>query len=159
MSIVTHTANIQIPIKDVWEVLDDFKNIYRWHYNAESSSLLSSNNEGLDATRKVRMYNGNEVTEKIVEYDKGTYMKADIIEHELPLKRAHLAFRLKEITKSSTEVTVEMGYVLKYGALGWILDKIFMKPTVRKGHYRLLNGLEQHILTGKVIGKDGNPIN
>ena len=47
---------------------------------------------------------------------------------------------------------------MKFGPLGWIMDKLVMSPSIRKTHKLVLNGLEQHIITGKVIGKDGNPI-
>lgn len=158
MSIVTYTKTIETPIGEVWDVLDDFGGVARWHYNAASSSLLSPNNQGLGATRKVQMNNGTEVVERVVAYEEGVCTRAEVIEHDLPLHSAFLTFRLQERSKSSTDVTIEMEFEMKFGPLGWLMDKLVMAPSMRRSHKQVLDGLERHIETGRVIGADGHPV-
>ncbi len=158
MSTVAHTRVIELPIRKIWEVMDDFGNVARWHYNAADSSLLSTNNRGLGATRKVRMNDGTEVVERLVAYEEGLYVKAEVVEHDLPLNSAFLIFRLRELAETSTEVTVEMEFVMKFGPLGWVIDKLVMAPSIRRSHRLALDGLERHIETGKAIGEDAHPV-
>ena len=53
---MSHSAILEAPIEDIWNVLDDFKNIYRWHFMIESLHLLSNENGGIGALRRVKMY-------------------------------------------------------------------------------------------------------
>ncbi|MEM6927494.1 MAG: SRPBCC family protein [Myxococcota bacterium] len=158
MSTVTHPATLHASKAATWDVLDDFEGVHRWHFNVESSTLASPNNEGPGATRKVRMYDGTEVTEQIVEYDEGTSMKVAFVEHAMPLKRADVVFRLREVAEDRTEVTIHMDYDMKYGPVGWLLDRAFLKPTMRKVFGRMVEGLERHVVSGDLIGKDGVPV-
>ncbi|MEO0605017.1 MAG: SRPBCC family protein [Myxococcota bacterium] len=155
MSTITHTATIRASKADTWAVLDDFEGVHRWHFNIESSPRTSPNNEGPGATRKVRMYDGTELTEQIVEYDEGTSMKVAFVEHAMPLQRADVVFRLREVAEDLTEVTIHMDYAMKYGPVGWLIDTVFLKPTMRGVFRRMVEGLERHIATGDLIGKDG----
>ncbi len=158
MSTVTHTATIEASKTATWNVLNDFGGVHRWHFNIESSPLSSANNEGLGATRVCRFYNGPELTERIVEYEEGEFMNIAFVEFKLPLKRANVTFRVRELTKTKTEVTVTMDYVMRFGPLGWALNKAFLQPTLRKVFRNMLDGLNHHTVTGELIGKDGKAL-
>ena len=157
MSSASHTAVIKVSINEVWRVFNDFKNIYQWHHMVESSRLTSSNNEGLGATRIIQMYGSvKEVTEKVVEYENGKFLKMEFLNHGMPVKKIEAEFRTKQVSDSATEVTVTMNQDLKFGLFGKFLHALFMKRMIQKSQRGILDGLEKHILTGKMIGKDGN---
>lgn len=158
MTTLSHTATINASKPATWDVLKDFGGVHRWHFNVESAPLQSPNNEGLGATRRIRMYDGTEVTEKIVEYDDGTSMQVEFIEHAMPMSRATVVFRVREVTATTAEVTVEMDYAMKYGPLGWVMDKAVLQPTMKKVFRRMVEGLEHHVVTGELIGKGGVPV-
>lgn len=46
---------------------------------------------------------------------------------------------------------------MKYGPVGWAMDKAVLAPMMRKVFRRMVDGLEHHVVTGELIGKDGAP--
>jgi len=154
MSTVTHTATIEVSRAAAWAVLDDFGGVHRWHFNVEASPVTSARHEGLGATRRIRMYDGTEVTERIVGYEPDHSMKVSFVEHAMPMHHADVTFRLASIADARTEVTVHMDYSMKYGPFGWVVDKAFLQPTMRKVFRRMVEGLEHHIVTGELVGSD-----
>ncbi len=156
MGTLIETATIAASKSATWNVLKDFEGIHRWHFNVESSPLSSPNNEGLGATRVIRFYNGAGVTEKIVEYQDGEFMTFVFLDHSFPLKRANATFRVRELAAAETEVIMSLDYAMKYGPLGWLLDKLVLGRTLRKVFKRTLTGLNHHTVTGELIGQNGD---
>ena len=107
------------------------------------------------ATRVCRFYDGTELTEKVVEYTEGERMNVEFVEFSMPLKRANVVFEVREVDADHTEVSVSMDYDMKLGPLGWLIDVIVLKPTMRKVFVRMLEGLSHHARTGELIGPDG----
>jgi hypothetical protein len=77
----SRTAILMAPVHDIWDVLSDFKNVYQWHHMVEYSELLSSNNEGMGATRKIKMYDGREAKERIIDFQEGQFIRMEFFDH------------------------------------------------------------------------------
>ena len=55
--------------------------------------------------------------------------------------------------EDGTVVTVNPDYTVKYGAMGSIMDRMFMRRKVKKGMEGLLAGLKYHLETGEPVGE------
>jgi hypothetical protein len=48
-----------------------------------------------------------------------------------------------------------MDFQPKYGPLGWLMAQMIMKKQFANTLNRVLEGLDTHLQTGKIIGKNG----
>lgn len=67
-----------------------------------------------------------------------------ITKTNLPFANADIRFSLHEADKNKTIVKVSPLYTLKFGPIGAIMDKIFVRRTYKKGMQNLLQGLKEY---------------
>ena len=110
--------------RDVWEVIDDFGGIYRFHPLVETSPVISDKSTGLGAERQCNFYGGGAVKERITGYDKGKSMNIEIYDSgPFPLKKAKANLAVRPISDNRSEVDFEIDFVPKYGPVGWLMAK------------------------------------
>ena len=158
MHTVAATRTIDMPVATVWNTIDDFGNVYRFHPKLEHSGSINDVATGEGAKRQCDFYDGYAIREEVVEsvdrerlvidtYDTGT----------IPLRENVTRMDLEPIDENSTEVTMTMSYVPKYGPVGWLMDKLMMKSQLRDLLEDILAGLDTHMQTGEIVGRNGNP--
>ena len=64
---------------------------------------------------------------------------------------------VEEIDSDRSEVHIEMDYTPKWGIFGRVLNVLVLKFALQSTFKKVLNGLQLHLETGKLIGRDGKP--
>ena len=77
--------------------------------------------------RACHFTDGMEVKERIVAWDEGKSLTIDIFEGSMPLNCAKARLDVKTVGPNKTEVSMTMGYEVKYGPLGKMMDLLMMK--------------------------------
>ena len=67
-----------------------------------------------------------------------------ITDTNLPFKSADIRFTLEQAA-DETEVVVSPDYELKFGAVGKVLNGLFVGRVYRSGMQNLLTGLKKHV--------------
>lgn len=62
----------------------------------ESSELPGSNYKGIRAFRKIRMYDGKEAKEKIIDYKEGKFIRMEFLDHGMSSKKIEVEFTVKK---------------------------------------------------------------
>jgi len=155
MSTIKQSVIVEANKQKVWEVLKDFGGVYRWHPKVETSPLHSANNEGIGAKRTCNFYDGTSVDEEVTAYKEGEYMEIILTNFSMPLKRATARVEIKELSTRRIQVDLQMSFDVKYGPVGWVMDKVMMKPMMGKMFKQVLSGLRYHINSGELVEKDG----
>ena len=158
MHTVSATRTIDSPVSTVWSALDDVENVYRFHPMVESSESITSIKTGEGAQRRSKLYDGGALVEEIVESDPEHRQVVNVIDTgPFPLKQADATFDLKPIDEKSTEVTMTMSFVPKFGPVGWLIAKLIIENKLRTMCGDILAGLDTHLQTGEIVGPNGNP--
>ena len=76
---------------------------------------------------------------------------------ERSVDRLNLAVLVFQIDSDRSEVYIEMNYTPKWGIFGKIMDVLVMRMAMRSTFNKVLKGLELHVETGELIGKNGKP--
>ncbi|MCG8435349.1 MAG: SRPBCC family protein [Gammaproteobacteria bacterium] len=152
------TREIPISAEKLWNAVDDFGGIYRFHPYVESSKLLGGAQQGKGAMRECRFYDGTRVVEEIVNYQEGRAMEIEIVESSMPLKQAIARLEFTVLGVNRTLVAIQLRFQPKFGPFGWLMAKLMMKPMMNKMLSGLLKGLEDHLTTGRDVGKGGQLI-
>jgi len=156
MSIISRSIQVTASPEDTWRVVRDFGGVHRWHAKVESSPLLSSNNEGLGAKRRCEFYDKSSVVEEIISYDEGDrFLEVSLSEFSMPLTQATATMKVDPAEGGGAEVTLSMNFGVKYGPIGWVMDRAMMRPMMGKMFGQVLDGLRTHLETGQPIGEGG----
>ena len=135
---------INAPVGAVWRVLADIGSISAWNPGVVSSSVTTSEGEGMGAGRHCDLGGKNYLDEEVVEWDPGQRLTMRIVGTNLPFERADIRFSLQQ-QGTSTTVRVSPDYDLKFGGLGKLLDLLIVRRTYRRGMEALLAGLKKHV--------------
>ena len=65
---------ICLPNQEVWAVVADFGNIHYYHPYVESTTLLTKNNNELNAERVCHFYDDQNVHEKVTHFEEYDYV-------------------------------------------------------------------------------------
>ena len=155
MGKVSASREMNVPAEKVWQVLADFGGIYKYHPGVETSPLLSENNEGLGARRICHFYDKSSVVEEVVDWSEGRKLTVELSEGSLPFKSARATFTIEPTGGEVSRVTLSMDFVVKYGPIGWVMEKAMINAKMRGIFTTVLESLERHAATGELIGRDG----
>lgn len=151
------SKTLGISIDRVWPLLDNFADTWVYHPIVEDSGSLNGTTRGLGAERYCTMYGGEQVQERITEYDAENHRyKVEITDHgPFPLTHMEVWVKVDAEGQNRTTVTFEGGFVPKFGPMGWVMGKLMMKRQFEAMMGQVIDGLESHLKTGLVVGKGG----
>ncbi len=152
---VTVTRKMTNDALSIWNVLDDFGNIFKYHPGVESSNILDKKKTGLGAKRICNFYDGTGLKETIIKYVPNRNYSVELSDFSFPLKKATAHFQIESLNENGSILSVTMEFIPKFGPLGWLMGKLMMRPMLKKVLNGMAKGLDEHISTGQIVGKDG----
>lgn len=144
MSSFNEHITIHAPRAAVWGALADIGAIHTWNPGVRDSRRTSEQAEGVGAMRSCDLGGRNYLHEAVTAWEPPERLTMTITETNLPFARADIHFKLIE-QGDQTLVTVAPDYALKFGPLGRLLDRFFVRSTYAKGMRGLLRGLKDHV--------------
>lgn len=147
---------INAPKSRVWEELKDFGSIYKVHPMIETSPVTNGIPSGNGSERTCVMYNGGEIKEKVFDYHEGEKYSVEVIDPgPFPIETSLVTISVTEISANQTQVSFDMKFLPKYGAIGNAMAKLVMKKQFSSILMGVIDGLQTHIQTGQLVGKKG----
>jgi uncharacterized protein YndB with AHSA1/START domain len=144
MASFTTEITIEAPPEGVWRVLADIGDIQRWNPGVVSSRNTSAHPTGMGASRHCDLGGQNYLDEEVVEWEEGRRLTMRVVDTNLPFQTIDIRFRL-QAENGATVVSLSPEYTLKYGMLGAIMDRVYVRRTYEKGMRVLLRGLKEHV--------------
>lgn len=144
---------IDAPALQVWEVIDDFGGVQNYHPLVAASPLLGEQRTGDGAERCCTFHGGGKINERITAYEQGVGYEVTITDTgPFPLKTAIGELRVTPVGDRRSEVSFGMRFVPNFGPIGWLMGQFIMKNQFRKTLGQVLDGLDEHVRTGRVVG-------
>ncbi|MFQ5435276.1 MAG: SRPBCC family protein, partial [Anaerolineae bacterium] len=115
---------------------------------------------GVGATRHCDLtLFGASVEERITDWQAGREYAIEIFDGQKspPFKTAVARLAVRDDGQGGTIVTGEFDYTLKYGPIGYLMDRFMVRPQFEKAFPRLLAGLKHNCETGEIVNA-GTPI-
>jgi uncharacterized protein YndB with AHSA1/START domain len=155
MNSFTVETTIAAPIKDVWDVLADISEIYKWNPGVFDSHLTSETTEGEGSSRYCNLGGNNYLHERVQLWSPERALTMRVTQTNLPFEHVDIRFRLAPMG-GATRVTVSPEYKLKFGIIGSIMDAVYVRKSYSNGMEALLAGLKKFIENseGEVILED-----
>ncbi len=153
------TKTIQLPIEKVWQVVADFHNVHYYHPYVESTTLLTEDNNELNAERLCHFYDGQKIHEKMTNFKKYEYVGIEILDGlKGPVKNVIGKIMVKKVSDNVTDVSLILSYDTKFGIIGKLMNKLVIKSQFRKLITNVLTGLDKYVSTNTRVGKGGKSL-
>jgi len=153
MSNIIREIWVDAPQSEVWDVLADFGNIYRFSPTVLKSYSINDKPSGLGAERHNDFsIEGSSVDERIVEWHEGQKLAVELYNGQgmPPWKNAVAEFSVRE-HKGGTMVRGAINYDMKFGPIGALMDRFMIKPQFGEAFGSQLAGLKHHVETGEEV--------
>ena len=157
MTTVKATRTINASSSKIWAVLSDYSNVQFFHPLVENVDQLSKADRGLGAKRRCNFYNNSSAVEEITGWKEGHSFTVVVSEAPMPVINATATMGINEIDSHHSQVYLEMSYTPKWGMFGTIIDVLMLRMGMRRIFKKVLKGLQHHVETGALIGKNGKP--
>lgn len=158
MSNVNVERILPYDLETVWPVLADVGGIYRFHPFVASSPINpGAPTTGMGAERTCHFHDGNQVVERVTGFEEGRRLEIEIVDGTMPLASAHASMAVEPVGHDKTKIVFNMDYTPKFGIVGKAMDAMMMRRKFTSILTQVLVALEEHLATGKVIGKDWRP--
>lgn len=140
---------IHAPVTAVWQTLSAIGDIHLWNPGVRASHTTSAQTAGEGATRYCDLGGKNYLDEAVVLWQPNEKLTMRITGTNLPFATADIRFSLRA-EGEQTIVTVSPIYKLKFGILGELLDRVYVRNNYKNGMDALLAGLKQFVEQGAV---------
>ena len=129
-----------------------------FHPNVKDVDQLSEVDRGIGAARRYNFYDGSSAVEKITAWDdERQSFTCTVTELVAPMQDITSSMWIEKIDAQRSKVHIEMEYTPKWGILGVILNALVLRFALQSVFKKVLTGLQTHLKTGKLIGKNGKP--
>lgn len=141
---------VNAPSKQVWEVMANLGDIYKFNPNVSKSYYNTTQKQGIGAARICELRPAGKVEEVATQWDegKGFTLKINPIEKAPPLKNFYASLSLVSAGAGGTQVTVTMKYETKLGVVGQVLNALMIKAQMQRAIEQLLEGLKLNVEQG-----------
>ncbi len=150
MTTFTKQIHIQASKAEVWDVVSNLGDIYKYNPNVHKSYYTSVVKEGKGATRICELYPNGKVSETAVEWEKekGFLLLIEPIEGAPPVKDFSAKILLEALEPNKTRVKFTLTYKMKLGLIGELLNKIIIQSKLEEAIRQLARGLKLHMEQG-----------
>jgi len=135
---------------NVWEVLEDFANVYTWAPGVEKSHALGKPELGVGAGRYCKLDGFGEIEEYITQFNSGTGFVYDVTALG-PLHEAFSCWWLTKVTNHQTRLTVTFSYNIRFGLVGWLMHSLMMRSKLEKSLPETLAAVKKRVETGALV--------
>jgi len=148
----TFTKQIQINTSsnEVWKVVSNLGDIYKFHPGVSKSYYTTDQLEGIGAARVCELLPAGKIKETALSWNEGEgyILQIDPLEKAPPVKNFTGEFKLNSFGKNTTQVSLTVKYNMKLGVIGNLLNKLIIQLQIEKGIDGLLKGLKLHMEQG-----------
>ena len=144
MGKLVNEITINAPKEKIWDILTDLELLDKTDPTVKKATLISANKTGLDAKRKVLMLDGkNWFDEKITLFKPNEALAYQLTDCSFPIKTLKHTYSFQQIG-NETKVQQTMEYIVKFGLLGKLMDKMMIHKQFDTGIKKFMNGLKSY---------------
>ncbi|AWB66924.1 hypothetical protein C2869_10965 [Saccharobesus litoralis] len=147
---IDETLIIDKSIEQVWDVLQDFNNVYTWAPAVSHSHGITAQTKGQDCGRRCTIDGLGTVDEKVIEWQEGRGFTFEVTPLG-PLDVSQSRWYLHALSPNSTVLTANFTYNLRFGMLGKVLHKLLMRRKLATTFKEALYALKTRVETGQLV--------
>jgi hypothetical protein len=143
MTIIRHEVEARCAPGRVWALLADLEAVQRYNPGVRVAKIQGDQRTGVGAARLCELLPKGRVVERVTLWDDGRALGLEVAESDWPVRFMRWVTRL-EPHEGRTRITQELEYRLKFGPLGWLLDRLAMERKLRSTLDGIFASLVKH---------------
>jgi hypothetical protein len=126
MTTIRHETTAKCAPTKVWALLADLEAVARYNPTVRAAAVQGSQRTGIGARRACELLPSGRVVERVTHWEDGRAVGLEVAESDWPIQFMRWVTRV-ESQGAATRITQKLEYQVKFGPLGWLLDKLVMK--------------------------------
>jgi hypothetical protein len=130
MTIIRHDLRARCAPDRVWALLSDLTAVARYNPGVAAAAIRGDQRSGLGAVRTCDLKPNGKVAERVTLWKEGAALGLEVAESDWPIVFMRWVTRL-EAAEGGCRITQALEYRVKFGPLGWLLDRVLMERKLR----------------------------
>jgi hypothetical protein len=126
MTTIHHEIEVACSPERVWAVLADLEAVQHYNPTVRTAAVKGTRRTGVGAERVCDLLPKGRVVERVTHWEDGRAVGLEVAESDWPIHFMRWVTRIEPKGDCSL-ITQELEYAVKFGPLGWLLDKLVMK--------------------------------
>ena len=148
MTTIHHEIEAACPPERIWALLADLKAVERYNRGVKRAAIEGAQRSGVGAQRCCELVPQGRVVERVTHWEEGRALGLEVVESDWPIHFMRWVTRI-EPNEGGTRITQSLEYSVKFGPLGWLLDRLVMKRKLTAALDDVFDSLAKHA--------EGNP--
>jgi hypothetical protein len=126
MTTIHHEIEAACPPEHVWGVLADLEAVQHYNPTVRVAAVRGTRRTGVGAERVCDLHPKGRVVERVTHWEDGRAVGLEVAESAWPIRFMYWVTRI-EPKGGGSRITQKLDYAVKFGFLGWLLDKLVMR--------------------------------
>jgi len=126
MTTIHHQIEAACAPDRVWAVLADLEAVQHYNPTVRAATVRGARRSGVGAERVCDLLPKGRVVERVTHWADGREVGLEVAESDWPIRFMRWVTRI-EPKGAGSLISQNLEYELKFGPLGWLLDKLVMK--------------------------------
>jgi hypothetical protein len=143
MTTIHHEIQARCPPEPIWTLLSDLEAVASYNPTVRSAAVTGGVHAGVGAMRACELLPNGRVVERVTHWEEGRAVGLEVAESDWPIHYMRWVTRIEAAPTGST-VTQDLEYSVKFGPLGWLLDRLMMKRKLTRALDAVFENLVKH---------------
>lgn len=126
MPTIRHEVHAACPPERIWALLADLEAVERYNPGVRRAALDGAQASGVGARRACELVPKGRVVERVTHWEEGRALGLEVVESDWPIHFMRWVTSI-EPSDRGTRITQALDYAVKFGPLGWLLDRLVMR--------------------------------
>ena len=130
MTIIRHELDASCAPERVWALLSDLEAVQRYNPTVRTAAIEGGQRTGVGAMRVCQLEPSGRVVERVTHWEELRAVGFEVAASDWPIHFMRWVTRLEQ-HGAATRITQELEYRVKFGPMGWLLDRLVMERKLR----------------------------
>ncbi len=131
MTTLRHEIHAACPPEAVWALLGNLEAVQRYNPGISAARIEGTKQSGVGAMRSCDLKPSGRIFERVTHWDEGRAIGLEVAKSDWPIPCMSWITRI-EPSGAGTRISQVLNYRVKFGPLGWLLDRVVMRRKMRR---------------------------
>jgi hypothetical protein len=143
MTVIRHEIQARCAPDRVWSLLADLEAVQRYNPGVRAARIRGDKRKGIGAVRVCELLPKGRVVERVTHWEDGRALGLEVAKSDWPIHFMRWITRV-EPNHDGSHITQELEYRVKFGPIGWLLNRLAMKRKLRASLDGIFASLVRH---------------
>jgi hypothetical protein len=146
MTVIRHEVQARCAPARIWSLLADLEAVQQYNPGVRAARIQGDKRMGIGAVRVCELLPKGRVLERVTHWEEGHVLGLEVAESAWPIHFMRWITRV-EPNHHGSRITQELEYRVKFGPIGWLLDRLAMERKLRTSLDGIFASLVRHAET------------